>query len=74
MQKVKRIFLFLAAKILLIQTTLILTVVYFLVLGPVAILAKVISRDFLSTRSARGTFWRPRRSLKINLKQARKQY
>lgn len=74
MQKVKRIFLFLAAKILLIQTTLILTVVYFLILGPVAILAKVISRDFLNTQSTRGTFWRPRRSFKVDLKQACKQY
>ena len=74
MQKVKRIFLFLAAKILLVQTTLILTIVYFLVLGPMAILAKITSRDFLNTQSTRGTFWRPRRSLKIDLKQARKQY
>lgn len=74
MKKAKKFFLFLIAKILLIQTTLILTIVYFLILGPVAILAKAVSRDFLNTRSARGTFWRPRRSLKIDLKQARKQY
>lgn len=71
---IKHFFSLLAAKILLVQTTLILTVIYFLVLGPIAILAKISFRDFLKTSAIRGTFWRPRRSIQIDLKQARKQY
>lgn len=71
---IKRLFLFLSAKILWVQTVIILTIVYFLVLGPVAILAKIFDRDFLKSKPQKGTFWQKRKSFSLNLEEARKQY
>ncbi len=73
-QKVKNSLSFLLEKILWLQTTLILMVVYFLILGPVSILAKVTGRDFLKKGEGNKSFWQNKKLSSATIDHARKLY
>lgn len=74
MQKVKQFFLFISAKLLWVQTIIILSIVYFFILGPIAIVAKMTGKDFLKNKPASKTFWQKRKPVAVNLETAQKQY
>lgn len=74
LKKAKQILLFLSAKVLFVQTVIILSIVYFLILGPVSILAKFASKDFLRTKPQSKTFWQKRKLFPVSLERAQKQY
>lgn len=55
------------------QATLIYAVLYFVVLGPVALVRQVVSDPLLVRGRARPTFWQPRRQAPPTLAEARRQ-
>lgn len=74
MLKFKGFILLLLSKILLVQTLIILGIVYFLVLAPTAILAKFFGKDFLKEKKAAKSFWADRKKIKPTLEWAERPY
>lgn len=71
----KRVMIFLSEKLLFLQTALILLIVYFFVLGPVSLFARLATKDFLRKNPLRGkTFWQDRKVAEISLGRLKKQY
>ena len=71
---IKPFFLFLSSRLLLVQTIIILTIVYFVILGPTAILTKITRRDFLRKKSVVKSFWQDRLLVVDSVETAKKQY
>jgi hypothetical protein len=58
----------------LVQNFLILAIVYFVFIGPLALITRMVGCDFLLLRpSGRETFWRERRATEPTLERARRQ-
>jgi hypothetical protein len=58
----------------LAETFVLLALFYFLILGPVALIARVARRDFLGLKGrGRDSFWRKRPPEQISLERARRQ-
>lgn len=58
-----------------VNTTLLLTIVYVLLIGPVSLLARSLGKDFLKHRVDRsGSFWKPKEPAAHTIDQARHQF
>ena len=64
-----------AHTIAVINTALLLTVVYIFLIGPVSLVARMLGRDLLKHRISRtGSFWKPKDPMAHTLEQARHQF
>jgi hypothetical protein len=61
-------------KLFLVQTTIILFIVYYFILGPIAILSKLFSKSFFESKSNDRSSWKPRKNINNSLKNARRLY
>ena len=58
-----------------VNTTLLLTVVYILLIGPFSIVARMLGKDLLKHRiDRRGSFWNPKEPVAHTLDQTRHQF
>ena len=55
------------------QATLIYTVLYFVMIGPVALARRLVSDPLLTKARHQHTFWRPRTQTPVTLAEARRQ-
>lgn len=62
------------AKILLVETIIILGFVYLLVVCPTAIIARIAGKDFFKKKMASGSFWSARKLVSPTLEWAEKPY
>ncbi len=59
----------------IVNTTIILTLVYFLLIGPIALIMRIIRNDPLERRmKGVETFWRPKESVPHSLEEVRRQF
>ena len=64
-----------AHKLGVLNTKIILTILYFIVIGTAAMIAKILRRDLLDRRLCdEDSFWKARESLPVNLENARRQF
>ena len=58
-----------------VQTVLLLSIVYYVVLGPTGLIARVFRRDLLGLRQPSGpTYWKELSDTTTNLERAHKQF
>ena len=58
-----------------VNTTVLLTLVYFFLIGPVSVVARILGKDFMKHRIRRtGSFWKPKEPVAHTLDQARHQF
>jgi len=58
-----------------VNTTVILTLVYFFLIGPFSIVVRMLGKDLLGHSISRtGSFWKPKRPVPHTLDQARHQF
>lgn len=72
--KIKKPLFFVLEKILFVQTIIILSLVYLLALGPVALLAKLTRRDFLKEKKTTKSFWQEKKKISHTLEEAKRFY
>ena len=58
-----------------VNTTVILTLVYVLLIGPMSIVVRILGKDLMRHRISRtGSFWKPKEPVAHTLDQARHQF
>jgi hypothetical protein len=63
-----------AEKILLVQTLIILFLLFALVMGPIALLMKLFRKDPMQAPRAAGTFWALRERTREQMEECRRQF
>ena len=57
-----------------VNATILLTIVYLAVIGPMFLISKIIRKDLLSHRKNSGSFWKTKEPVSHKLDQARRQF
>ena len=58
-----------------VNTTVLLTLVYFFLIGPVSVVARILGKDLMKHSISRtGSFWKPKEPVAHTLDQARHQF
>lgn len=73
-KNIKNLLRVLAEKILIIETTIILFLVYYLILGPIAFITKTLGLDFLKLKQAKKSFWLERKKIGFDIADAKKMF
>ncbi len=58
-----------------VNTRIILTLVFFIVIGPIALIVQLVRKDFLDrTMGSGGTYWKPKAPVDHSLEEASRQF
>ncbi|MGO9482549.1 MAG: SxtJ family membrane protein [Candidatus Kryptoniota bacterium] len=57
-----------------VNAMVLLTIVYFCVIGPMSIISRLLGKDLLAHRKSSGSFWKTKEPVSHTLTQARRQF
>jgi hypothetical protein len=73
--RVYRVWMAFAKVLAFVNTRFILTLVYFIILGPLALFTRMFGKDPLSSRpSASGSYWRKREAVENTVESSQRQF
>lgn len=61
-------------KFLAVQTLAILSLVYFIILGPIAVFARISKKDFLNLNNKKNSFWQKKKKFVASVEELRRPY